>query len=86
MIVREFYTQRSDGVNLFKTYSDEGFLINKVGTTEIYQEAIDVENAPFTYEETTLKVETEEENEKEINNEDILSNEEFLNMLEEELL
>lgn len=52
MIVKEFYRTRYDGVNLYKTYSDEGFKIQKVGTDEIYTTAIDVENAPYGYVET----------------------------------
>ena len=44
MIVQEFFIQRSDGINLFKTYSDENYYIRKIGTEEIYEEAIDPEN------------------------------------------
>jgi hypothetical protein len=52
MIVREFYrTREDDGVNLYRTYSDEGKDIRKVGTDEVYAEAIDVEGAPYIYEE-----------------------------------
>lgn len=57
MIVREFYRTRTDGVNLYKTYSNEGYLIQKVGTDEIYTEAIDIENAPYEYVETDEKAE-----------------------------
>jgi hypothetical protein len=39
-----------------------GFKIRKVGTDEVYDEAIDVENAPFVYEETTEKIEKSEVN------------------------
>lgn len=60
-IVKEFYRTRTDGVNLYRTYSDEGFKIQKIGTDEIYDEAIDVEGAPFYYFETMEKVETPEE-------------------------
>lgn len=59
-IVREFYKTRKDGVNLYRTYSNEGYMIHKLNTEEIYSEAIDVENAPFEYEETTEKIETED--------------------------
>lgn len=59
-IVKEFYKTRKDGVNLYKTYSDEGYMIHKINTEEIYDEAIDVENAPFEYEETTEKIESED--------------------------
>lgn len=56
-IVKEFYKTRNDGINLYKTYSNEGYKIHKLNTNEIYDEAIDVENAPFEYEETTEKIE-----------------------------
>jgi hypothetical protein len=55
MIVKEFYKTRGDGVRLYRTYSDEGLMIQKVGTDELYDEAIDVENAPYTYTETDRK-------------------------------
>lgn len=57
MIKREFYKTREDGVNLYKTYSDDYYKIKKVGTEEIYEEAIDVENTSYTYEETTIPIE-----------------------------
>ena len=60
MIVREFYKTRKDGVNLYRTYSDEQYMIRKIGTDEVYDEAIDVENAPYEYEETDVKIEIEE--------------------------
>ena len=52
MIIREFYMTRTDGVNLYKTYSDKGVYIIKQGTDEKYDIAIDVENTNCTYEET----------------------------------
>lgn len=60
MIIKEFYRIRRDGVNLYRNYSDQGMKIHKIGTEEIYDEAIDVENAPFEYEETDTPVEVEE--------------------------
>lgn len=57
MIVKEFYSTRKDGVNLYRTYSTDGMKIRKIGTDEIYDEAIDVIGAPFVYEETTEKIE-----------------------------
>lgn len=57
-IVKEFYKTREDGVNLYKTYSDKNYMIYKIGTDEIYEEAIDVENAQFEYEETTELIDT----------------------------
>ena len=61
MIVREFYQTRMDGVNLFRTYSDENKYIRKVGTNEEYSEAIDIEGAPYTYIETDKEIEQYEE-------------------------
>ena len=57
MIIREFYMTRTDGVNLYKTYSDKGVYIKKQGTDEKYDIAIDVENTNYTYEETNEKIE-----------------------------
>ena len=61
MIKREYYLTREDGVNLYRTYSDEGFKIRQVQTGIIYDEAIDVDFANYTYEETDEKVEIVEE-------------------------
>ena len=57
MIVTKFYATRNDGVNLYKTYSDANKYIRKVGTDEVYSEAIDVENSGYTYEETDKEIE-----------------------------
>ena len=65
MVVKEFYKTREDGVKLNRSYSDKGLKIQKVVVTwngkrikkdEIYDEAIDIEGAPFTYEETDIPV------------------------------
>lgn len=61
MIVKKFLKTRKDGVNLYRTYSDENYKIRQVETDIIYDEAIDVENAEYTYEETEEKIETAEE-------------------------
>ena len=49
--------ERTDGVNLFRTFSDKGLQIRKVGTDEIYDEAVDVEGTSFRYEETDIPIE-----------------------------
>ena len=61
MIVKVFYKKREDGVNLYRTYSDKSMQIRKVGTNEIYDEAIDVENSGFEYTETDILIETDRE-------------------------
>ena len=60
MIQREFYTQRKDGVKLYRTYSDAGMMIRQNETGVEYAEAIDVEGAPYTYTETETQIETPE--------------------------
>lgn len=60
MVIREFYGTRKDGINLYKHYSDQNLKIRKVGTDEVYDEAIDVEFAPYSYEETDMPIEEEE--------------------------
>ena len=52
MIVREYFETRFDGVKLFRTYSDTNHYIRQNPTGVIYEEAIDVESAPYTYDET----------------------------------
>ena len=63
MIIKEFYITRKDGVNLYRTYSDKGVVIHKVNTDEYYDEAIDIENAPYEYEETDQPIEIPEQEE-----------------------
>ena len=60
MIQREFYTQRKDGINLYRTYSDSRLMIRQVETGDVYTEAIDVENAAYTYEETGMPIDADE--------------------------
>lgn len=57
MIVKEEFKTRADGVKLFRTYSDEGKKIIQNETGILYSEAIDVENAPYTYTESDEEVE-----------------------------
>lgn len=55
-VITEFYTIRDDGVKLHRTYSDSGMKIRKVGTDEVYDDAIDIETCGFEYEETNVPV------------------------------
>ena len=59
MIVREYHKTRKDWVKLYKTYSNDGYMIQKIGTEEIYEEAIDVESSNYKYIETDQKIEEE---------------------------
>ena len=60
MIIKEFYKKRSDGINLYRTYSDSNLMIRQVETGDVYTEAIDVENAAYTYEETDMSIDADE--------------------------
>ena len=51
MIVTEFFREREDGVNLYRTYSDQNMMIEQE-TGARYYEAIDIENSGHTYTET----------------------------------
>lgn len=57
MIIKEFYKTRKDGVNLYCTYSDANLMIQKIGTNEIYSEAVDVESCTYEYVETDTLIE-----------------------------
>lgn len=63
MIQTAFYMERTDGVKLYRTYSDRNMMIQKDGTDETYSEAIDVENGGFTYTETDIPIEGEADTE-----------------------
>lgn len=59
MIIKEYYNTRKDGVKLYRTYSSDNFYIVQNETGIEYSEAVDIENAPFTYSETDKQIESE---------------------------
>ena len=59
MVKQDYHSTRADGVKLYKSYSTDNFKIRQVETGHIYDMAIDVEGAPFTYEETEEKIQME---------------------------
>lgn len=60
MIIKEEYKTRADGVQLVRTYSDEGKKIIQNETGIVYSEAIDVETANYTYSESDEDIESPE--------------------------
>lgn len=58
MIVSEFYMTRQDGVNLYRSYSDKGFYIERDEVR--YEEAIDPEGTDRVYTETTELIPVDE--------------------------
>ena len=59
MIIKEFCKKRKDNINLYKIYSNENYKIKQLETGIIYDEAIDIENSNYTYEETSKKIDEE---------------------------
>lgn len=94
MIIPIHYATRADGVNLIQRFSgvklDDGtvirtnFMLHKIGTDEYYADPIDVENAPWDYEETDIPVEQDEIAIEE-NIRDGISDAEFRRLVEEAL-
>ena len=64
MIIKEFFRTRKDGVNLYRNYSDQNMMIQQDQTGILYEEAIDVEDSPYTYTETDQPIPTEEDQEQ----------------------
>ena len=84
MKIREFYKTREDGVNLYRTYSDKGVMLLQKETGILYSEPIDIEGAPYTYEETDILIEDREGNTPSLAPDEI-SPEEFMALVEEAL-
>ena len=59
MLKTDFYMTRSDGVNLYRTYSDINHYIEQIDTNIRYIEAVDIENSVHTYQETDIPIEEE---------------------------
>lgn len=83
MIITELVETREDGVNLYHRYSDQGVMLLQVETGIMYEDPVDVEGAPYTYEETDIPVEGDE-NEPTLAPDEI-SPEEFMALVEEAL-
>ena len=56
MIIQEII---EDYTTLVKTYSDKGVMIRKIGTDELYSEAIDPQKFNRQYEETDIPIDQE---------------------------
>lgn len=65
MVIKEFYNTREDGTKLFRFSSDKGLRILQNETGVEYDEAIDIENANYTYSETTTPIEVLDNKNKE---------------------
>ena len=84
MVIKEFFKTRSDGINLYRSYSDQGFMLRQIETDIMYSEAVDIESASYTYEETDILI----DNDGKITSTlapDEISPEEFMALVEEAL-
>ena len=84
MIIKEFLETREDGVNLYRHYSDKGVMLRQIETGILYGEPIDIEDAPFTYEETDEPIEDKGYFKPALAPDEI-SPEEFMTLVEEAL-
>ena len=84
MIIKEFFMTREDGVDLYRTYSDQGFMVRQIETGILYAEPIDIEDTPYTYEETNELIEKDGKYTPVIAPDEI-SAEEFMALIEEAL-
>ena len=50
-IIKEFVSETADGVKLYRTFSDENRKILQNETGIVFDDAVDIENAGFTYTE-----------------------------------
>lgn len=54
MIKKETVT--IEGIEFTRHYSDSGVFIRKIGTEELYEEALDSVPCPYSYEETVTEI------------------------------
>lgn len=71
MVRQEDYSVRDDGVKLVRTFSDNGKKIRKIGTDQLYDEAVDVISLCFAYDETNEDVSYEDVDTKNMDAEDM---------------
>lgn len=50
-----------EGIEFTRHYSDSGVFIRKIGTEELYEEALDSVPCLYTYEETTTEIPIEKQ-------------------------
>lgn len=57
MLKKEIIT--IEGIEFTRHYSDSGVFIRKIGTEELYEEALDGVPCPYSYEETGTEIPSE---------------------------
>lgn len=85
MIIKELFKTRNDGIKLYKQYSDLGVKLRQIETDTLYDCPVDIEDAPFTYEETDILIEKYNNYNNQPLNPDEISASEFMALVEEAL-
>ena len=86
MIIKELFKTRNDGIKLYKRYSDKGVKLRQIETEALYDCPVDVEDTPFTYEETDILIEQHNyDYDNQPLNPDEISASEFMALVEEAL-
>ena len=60
MIEKKYYDTRPDGVELYQRTSTLKVKIRQIETGEAYDDPIDIEPCPYTYEETEIPIDDTE--------------------------
>ena len=61
MIQKEFYKTREDGIDLYQRKSDKDVKLLQVETGRMYDDPVDIEPCPYTYEETDIPIDSQPE-------------------------
>ena len=59
MIIPMFYKKRDDGVDLYQRKSSLNVKLLQVETGAMYDDPIDIDPCPYTYEETNIPIDVE---------------------------
>lgn len=59
MIIKEEFKSDYGIAPLHRTYSDKGLRIRQIETGVVYDEAVDIAESSYTYEETDIPIEDE---------------------------
>lgn len=59
MIIKEEFKSDYGIAPLYRTYSDKGLRIRQIETGIVYDEAVDIAESSYTYEETDIPIEDE---------------------------
>lgn len=81
MLVKEDYGTTKAGVELVRTYSDEGFYIESVDTGMMYEEAIDPKTENREYTETDIYIDPPEPTIEELSDEEADAEEEAMELM-----